>query len=144
MIIPIRAPANNADDESTEKVEWVMLELNGELLKPLDEENRREETIINNEEDIKRRVELGVVKFDSDVSCVVSCLFETICITKHRLYRLVDIPHNLYFIVVRAHFILLFVCTHMYRDIAGCTNIDNWKSRTEGICNQTERTICRS
>ena len=95
MIIPIRAPANNADDESTEKVEWVMLELNGELLKPLDEENRREATIIN-EDDIKRRVELGSVKFDSDVSCVVSCLFETKCMKKHILYRHVDIPQNIF------------------------------------------------
>ena len=92
MIIPIRAPANNADDESTEKVEWVMLELNGELLKPLDEENRREANIIN-EDDIKRRVELGSVKFDSDVSCVLSCLFETLCTyEKHILYRHLDIP----------------------------------------------------
>lgn len=83
MIIPIRAPAN-AGDESTEKVEWVMLELNGELLKPLDEEN----CPIINEDDIKRRVELGLVKFDSDVSCVLSCLFETVCMKKHTLYRM--------------------------------------------------------
>ena len=87
MIIPIRAPANNADDQSTEKVEWVMLELNGELLKPLDEENHRREATIIDEDDIKRRVELGSVQFDSDVSCVVSCSFETIYMKMHILYR---------------------------------------------------------
>jgi hypothetical protein len=60
MIIPIRAATN----ESTEKVEWVMLELNGELLKPLDDESSTsQKTTVNN---LKRRVELGSVKFDSD------------------------------------------------------------------------------
>ena len=116
MIIPIRAPANNADDESTEKVEWVMLELNGELLKPLDEENRREETIINNEEDIKRRVELGVVKFDSDVSCVVSCLFETICMKKHIIYNHVDIP-RISFVVIVVRMLILYYYLYMHSHV---------------------------
>jgi hypothetical protein len=59
MIIPIRAATN----KSAEKVEWVMLELNGELLKPLDDESSTSQTTVNN---LKRRVELGSVKFDSD------------------------------------------------------------------------------
>ena len=75
MIIPIRAPTTG---DATEKVEWVMLELNGELLKPLDEEKRRTTTglptkssgSVIDEVDIKRRVELGSVKFDSDVSTI--------------------------------------------------------------------------
>lgn len=63
MIIPIRAAAN---PESTEKVEWVMLELNGELLKPLEDESSgttSSQTTVNN---LRRRVELGSVKFDVD------------------------------------------------------------------------------
>ena len=76
MIIPIRAPTTG---DATEKVEWIMLELNGELLKPLDEEKRRTATgfptkssgSVIDEVDIKRRVELGSVKFDSDVSIVL-------------------------------------------------------------------------
>ena len=75
MIIPIRAPTTG---DATEKVEWIMLELNGELLKPLDEEKRRTTTGLPtkssgviDEVDIKRRVELGSVKFDSDVSIVL-------------------------------------------------------------------------
>lgn len=75
MIIPIRAPTTG---DATEKVEWIMLELNGELLKPLVEEKRRTATGLPtkssgviDEVDIKRRVELGSVKFDSDVSIVL-------------------------------------------------------------------------
>ena len=75
MIIPIRAPTTG---DATEKVEWIMLELNGELLKPLVEEKRRTATGfptkssgVIDEVDIKRRVELGSVKFDSDVSIVL-------------------------------------------------------------------------
>jgi len=64
MIIPIRAP-ENIDGQPTEKVEWVMLELNGELLKPLDEE-RKKVSIALDANDIRRRVELGAVKFDGD------------------------------------------------------------------------------
>ena len=74
MIIPIRAPTTG---DATEKVEWIMLELNGELLKPLVEEKRRTATGLPtkssgviDEVDIKRRVELGSVKFDSDVSTI--------------------------------------------------------------------------
>jgi len=68
MIIPIRAP-ENIDGQPTEKVEWVMLELNGELLKPLDEE-RKKVSIALDANDIRRRVELGAVKFDGDVSII--------------------------------------------------------------------------
>ena len=66
MIIPIRAP-ENIDGQPTEKVEWVMLELNGELLKPLDEEGKKVSIAVD-ANDIRRRVELGAVKFDGDVS----------------------------------------------------------------------------
>jgi hypothetical protein len=73
MIIPILA---SADPESTERVEWVMLELNGELLKPLNLEPNHQtpqqarllpdgSTSAN---DVRRRVELGSVKFDANVS----------------------------------------------------------------------------
>ncbi len=69
MIIPIRA---SVDPESAEEVEWVMLELNGELLKPLEEPRRipqanllPDSTAVN---DV--RVELGSLKFDADVSAV--------------------------------------------------------------------------
>ena len=46
-----------------------MLELNGELLKPLDEE-RKKVSIAVDASDIRRRVELGAVKFDGDVSII--------------------------------------------------------------------------
>ncbi|KAL3790124.1 hypothetical protein ACHAW5_007731 [Stephanodiscus triporus] len=77
MIIPIRASA----DSDTEKVEWVMLELNGELLKPLDEPrltpqgNLLPDGTVN---DIRRRVELGSVKFDADVSAIIVEKYHTI------------------------------------------------------------------
>lgn len=69
MIIPIRAPD---DAESTEKVEWVMLELNGELLKPLDESRQTPKSAASlpdadgTANGKRRRVELGSVKFDAD------------------------------------------------------------------------------
>ena len=68
MIIPIHAPANA---DSTEKVEWVMIELNGELSKPLDEARRTSQvaaSLPGAVDDSRRRVELGSVKFDADVS----------------------------------------------------------------------------
>ena len=66
MIIPIRASA----DSDTEKVEWVMLELNGELLKPLDEPRRIPFPDGTAVDDVRRRVELGSLKFDADVSAI--------------------------------------------------------------------------
>ena len=68
MIIPIRAPDNNG--LSTKKVEWVKLELNGELLRPLDESSPRSVTssLAGAVDGSNRRVELGSVKFDADVS----------------------------------------------------------------------------
>ena len=62
MIIPIRHPTTQNDEDSIENVEWVMIELNGELLKPLDETNK------NGDDDANKSVELGSVKFDSAVS----------------------------------------------------------------------------
>ena len=70
MIIPIRAPDNNGSI-STKKVEWVKLELNGELLKPLDVESSPRSvtsSLPGTVDGSKRRVELGSVKFDADVS----------------------------------------------------------------------------
>mmetsp|Transcript_27369 Transcript_27369/g.57100 ORF Transcript_27369/g.57100 Transcript_27369/m.57100 type:complete len:145 (-) Transcript_27369:315-749(-) len=66
MIIPIRAPKNA---ESTEKVEWVMIELNGELSKPTDDLRRAPQAAMSLPgavDNNKRRVELGSVKFDVD------------------------------------------------------------------------------
>jgi hypothetical protein len=90
MIIPIRASA----DSDTEKVEWVMLELNGELLKPLDEprltlqENLLPDGTVN---DIRRRVELGSVKFDADVSAIIVEKYHTI--NTGTMYADVDAPY---------------------------------------------------
>eukprot|EP00584_Thalassiosira_punctigera_P013927 CAMPEP_0172555494 /NCGR_PEP_ID=MMETSP1067-20121228/58449_1 /TAXON_ID=265564 ORGANISM="Thalassiosira punctigera, Strain Tpunct2005C2" /NCGR_SAMPLE_ID=MMETSP1067 /ASSEMBLY_ACC=CAM_ASM_000444 /LENGTH=144 /DNA_ID=CAMNT_0013344017 /DNA_START=63 /DNA_END=497 /DNA_ORIENTATION=- len=66
MIIPIRAPANV---DSVEKVEWVMIELNGELSKPHDESRRTSQAASSSSGAVDgsgRRVELGSVKFDAD------------------------------------------------------------------------------
>ncbi|KAL7453263.1 hypothetical protein ACHAWC_005627 [Mediolabrus comicus] len=52
MIIPIKAPDGEGGGPSMDKVEWVMLELNGELVKPQQIESD------------KRRVEFGSVQFD--------------------------------------------------------------------------------
>ncbi|KAL7517773.1 hypothetical protein ACHAWF_000153, partial [Thalassiosira exigua] len=57
MIVPVGAPANG----SSGIVEWVMIELNGELLKPLDEPRAAPGAV-------GRQVELGSVKFDADGS----------------------------------------------------------------------------
>ena len=70
-IIPIRA---SEDPESSGEVEWVMLELNGELLKPLDEPRRIPQANLLPDctavDDVRRRVELGSLKFDADVSAI--------------------------------------------------------------------------
>ena len=67
MMIPIRAPTSDA--EVAGKLEWVMLELNGELLKPLDQSLRgASQSQPSSDNDIRRRVELGSVKIDADVS----------------------------------------------------------------------------
>ena len=50
--------------------EWVMLELNGELLRPMDE--TMQSTQIDS---IKRRVELGSLNFNADVSEIWSSDF---------------------------------------------------------------------
>mmetsp|Transcript_26926 Transcript_26926/g.45877 ORF Transcript_26926/g.45877 Transcript_26926/m.45877 type:complete len:146 (+) Transcript_26926:17-454(+) len=67
MIIPINAPAHG---DSTKKVEWVMIELNGELSKPLDDSRRAAQAasapLSGDAGGCKRRVELGSVKFDPD------------------------------------------------------------------------------
>jgi len=96
MIIPIRAP-ENIDGQPTEKVEWVMLELNGELLKPLDEE-RKKVSIALDANDIRRRVELGAVKFDVDVSIIqlfmTSILPRVLCIHISKLFILTITIYN--------------------------------------------------
>jgi hypothetical protein len=65
MIIPIRPPSNSTLQQkcggSITDVEWVMIELNGELLKPLEDSTSDEDG------GGKRRMELGSVKFDSSV-----------------------------------------------------------------------------
>ena len=71
MIIPIKVPKGRGGDEgsssSMEKIEWVMLELNGELVKPQHEAGRNTTEAEQNEID-KRRVEFGSVQFDDAVS----------------------------------------------------------------------------
>ena len=64
MIIPIRAPSIS---HSAGKTEWVMLELNGELLRPIDE-TMKPPQVNASVDTIKRRVELGSLNFDADVS----------------------------------------------------------------------------
>ena len=70
MIIPIKVPKGRGDEDgasSMEKIEWVMLELNGELVKPQHEAGRNTTKTEQNEID-KRRVEFGSVQFDNAVS----------------------------------------------------------------------------
>mmetsp|Transcript_18941 Transcript_18941/g.38181 ORF Transcript_18941/g.38181 Transcript_18941/m.38181 type:complete len:143 (+) Transcript_18941:58-486(+) len=64
MIIPIKVPKGRGGEDgssSMEKIEWVMLELNGELVKPQQEAVRN---TTEAEQSDKRRVELGSVQFD--------------------------------------------------------------------------------
>eukprot|EP00956_Cyclotella_meneghiniana_P007246 scaffold9890_cov21-Cyclotella_meneghiniana.AAC.1 len=73
MIIPIRPPSdttlqNQCGGKSIQDVEWVMIELNGELLKPSlleNDDNDDNETKQHNTLD-RRHFELGSVKFDSN------------------------------------------------------------------------------
>ncbi|KAL7492519.1 hypothetical protein ACHAWT_003931 [Skeletonema menzelii] len=67
MIIPIKVPKGRGDEDgasSMEKIEWVMLELNGELVKPQHEAGRNTTKTEQNEID-KKRVEFGSVQFDN-------------------------------------------------------------------------------
>lgn len=67
MIIPINPPGG-----ARPSMEWVILELNGELAKPLDESRLMPQAKASMDDkhdvsnNIKRRVELGSVKFDAD------------------------------------------------------------------------------
>ncbi|KAL3764180.1 hypothetical protein ACHAWU_003992 [Discostella pseudostelligera] len=64
MIIPIRAPSSS---DPAGEAEWVMIELNGELLRPMDETMQPQPSQVNTSVDtIKRRVELGSLNFDAD------------------------------------------------------------------------------
>lgn len=112
MIIPIRAP-ENIDGQPTEKVEWVMLELNGELLKPLDEE-RKKVSIALDANDIRRRVELGAVKFDGDVSIIqlfmTSILPRVLCI---HISKFLFISH-----------IIIYITHHVHNNIKQITHIN--------------------
>ncbi len=80
MIIPIRW-RSGSEDIPIEQLEWVMLELNGELLQPLDKSQMGHRGAIGScgsgggaavaaaaAASRKRRVELGSVKVDTDVS----------------------------------------------------------------------------
>ncbi|KAL7443781.1 hypothetical protein ACHAXH_009590 [Discostella pseudostelligera] len=62
MIIPIRAPSSS---DSAGEAEWVMIELNGELLRPMDE-TMQPPQVNASVDTIKRRVELGSLNFDAD------------------------------------------------------------------------------
>mmetsp|Transcript_5418 Transcript_5418/g.8329 ORF Transcript_5418/g.8329 Transcript_5418/m.8329 type:complete len:148 (+) Transcript_5418:80-523(+) len=66
MIIPIKVPkgGDEVSSSSVEKIEWVMLELNGELVKPQHEAVRKTITETEQNEIDKRRVEFGSVQFD--------------------------------------------------------------------------------
>lgn len=66
MIIPLRPSTQNGD--GIENVEWVMIELNGELLKPLDHNETTSSSNGDDKNGNKNRLELGSVKFDSAVS----------------------------------------------------------------------------
>jgi hypothetical protein len=74
MIIPLRPSTQNKQSgDSIENVEWVMIELNGELLKPLDHnETTSSSNGDDDNNDNKNRLELGSVKFDSAVSTFLS------------------------------------------------------------------------
>lgn len=74
MIIPIKVPKGRGKEDgssSMEKIEWVMLELNGELVKPQHEAVRKTTTETEQNEIDKRRVEFGSVQFDDAVSKLV-------------------------------------------------------------------------
>lgn len=62
MIIPIKFPNGGKG------AEWVMLELNGELVKPQQDDVVRNTAEAGQNDSDKRRVELGSVQFDDAVS----------------------------------------------------------------------------
>lgn len=74
MIIPIRQCTGQSEDIPIEKLEWVMLELNGELLQPLDKShtNQHEANVSGDASAAacrkRRKIELGSVRVDTDVS----------------------------------------------------------------------------
>lgn len=69
MIIPIKVPQSRGGEggsSSMGKVEWVMLELNGELVKPQHDNAVRNTTEAEeNDNDKKKRFEFGSVQFDN-------------------------------------------------------------------------------
>jgi hypothetical protein len=69
MIIPLRPSTQNKQSgDGIENVEWVMIELNGELLRPLDHNETISSSNGDDDNGNKNRLELGSVKFDSAVS----------------------------------------------------------------------------
>mmetsp|Transcript_5386 Transcript_5386/g.10977 ORF Transcript_5386/g.10977 Transcript_5386/m.10977 type:complete len:118 (-) Transcript_5386:1975-2328(-) len=74
MIIPIRQRTGQSEDIPVDKLEWVMLELNGELLQPLDKIHTIQQGAVGPggasaaASSKKRTVELGSVRVDTDVS----------------------------------------------------------------------------
>ncbi len=75
MIIPIKVPKGQGGDSSSmDKIEWVMLELNGELVKPQQDNAVRNTAEAEQNNSDKRRVELGSVQFDDTVSLYVCIL----------------------------------------------------------------------
>ena len=79
MIIPIKVPKGRGEEggsSSMEKIEWVMLELNGELVKPQHyEAGGRNTTEADQNEINKKRVEFGSVQFDDEVSQMMCNVF---------------------------------------------------------------------
>ena len=70
MIIPIKVPEDKGegDSSSMEKIEWVMLELNGELVKPQHTAVRNTTEADDQNASDKKCLELGSVQFDDTVS----------------------------------------------------------------------------
>mmetsp|Transcript_9326 Transcript_9326/g.19624 ORF Transcript_9326/g.19624 Transcript_9326/m.19624 type:complete len:149 (-) Transcript_9326:359-805(-) len=72
MIIPIRQRTGQSEDIPVDKLEWVMLELNGELLQPLDKIHTIQQGAVGPggasaaASSKKRTVELGSVRVDTD------------------------------------------------------------------------------
>jgi len=80
MITPIKAPDGEGGGPSMDKVEWVMLELNGELVKPQQIESD------------KRRVEFGSVQFDDAVSFLHLCMLNSTLLSVYSS----NITHNIH------------------------------------------------
>lgn len=121
MIIPIKVPKGRGEEDgssSMEKIEWVMLELNGELVKPQHEAVRKTTTETEQNELDKRRVEFGSIQFDDSVSKLVhAALLSNHCICY------TQISH------------------HMRMNYLGCTYPNNWKPRTQGNINHFKEPI---